>query len=115
MVKIDNSILNEIATIHRQNGGSTFNLLYGNLIGKNGYALSVHPARERKVKGKILSARVIKNYLNKNKGLFRLRRNSLGTWFNKLDNKTYLDVSTTFRNRKLAIKLAARAKTKSHI
>jgi hypothetical protein len=94
-----------VAQLHSQNQGSTFNLHKGDLGGTDHYAVSVHKGREVPVAGKDLDPAVVKDFIDKNHDLLQDPANSMGTWFNPEDGKSYLDVSQTVPDLDQATKL----------
>jgi hypothetical protein len=83
-----------VADLTRRNDGASFNLYKGDLFGTPHYAVSVYPERGEIVPGKA-SPEVIAKFVEKNQDLLQDPKNSIGTWFNKQDGKTYLDISVT--------------------
>jgi hypothetical protein len=93
-----------VATLTSQHGGSTFNLQKGSLSGTPHYAVSIYPERGVVVDGPA-SPEAIAQFVQKNADLLQDPQNSIGTWFNKEDGKTYLDVSVTSDNLDDALRL----------
>jgi hypothetical protein len=95
-----------IAALHSEHGGSTFNLAKGPLGGTPHYAVSIHKGREVKVPGKNVSPEQMQAFMAKNADLLQDPDNSVGTWFNQEDGNTYIDVSKTVPGLDDALKLA---------
>lgn len=93
-----------IEIVHRANGGSTFNLYFGDLAGEELYAVSLYPELSVLIEGhptlEDLHQFIVDNYT-----LLRDPRVSVGTWYNSENGITYLDVSATIPDRELAIAL----------
>lgn len=83
-----NQILNTIHT----NGGATFSLSQGNMVGTNNYAVSAYPERSE-----ILPSGVdfdtLEQFISKNEDLLSNPENSIGAWAH--NGKLYLDVVAT--------------------
>lgn len=77
-----------------KNDGSTFNLYKGDLSGTQHYSVSAYPERGRVVEGKP-SPEQVKQFIHQNQDILQDPKNSIGTWFNPEDGKTYLDISVT--------------------
>lgn len=93
----------EIFDLHNENGGSTFNLFDGDQAGGNGYAVAYYPER-----GAILddlTPESLSAYIAKNQDLLSDPTNSVGTWKNPEDGRTYLDISKVVPSRAEAIRL----------
>ncbi|NLG48760.1 MAG: hypothetical protein GX552_01455 [Chloroflexi bacterium] len=93
-----------IEVAHRANGGSTFNLYFGDLAGEELYAVSLYPDLSVLVEGQPtlddLQSFIIDNY-----DLLRDPRVSVGTWYNSENGMTYLDISATIPDKETAIAL----------
>jgi hypothetical protein len=99
-----------VAELHNQHEGSTFNVAKGSLSGTPHYAVSVYKGREKKVPGAQLTPEVVKDYIAKNQDLLSDPKNSIGTWFNKGDGQSYLDISVTTDNLDEALALGQQNK-----
>ena len=80
---------------HSENGGSTFSLSSGDLIGQKKSSVSIFPDRSKIVEGREITKEDIDLYVQENKDLFEGNEDVLavGTWFDEQSNQTYLDVS----------------------
>ena len=56
-------VARRIATLHREQGGSTFNLRFGDLSGKRLYAVSLYPERSRVISGGELLVELVESSL----------------------------------------------------
>lgn len=83
-----------VADLTRRNDGASFNLYKGDLLGTPHYAVSVYPERGEVIPGQA-TPQDIAQFVQKNADLLQDPKNSIGTWFNKADGKTYLDISVT--------------------
>ena len=95
-----------LAAQHAKDGGLTFNEKHGDMADKPFFAVSVYPDRGEVVEGKDITPQQIAEFVRKNQDLLKDPENSLGTWFNADDGKTYLDISKTVSDRQYALKLA---------
>jgi hypothetical protein len=98
-----------VADLTRRNDGASFNLHKGDLVGTPHYAVSVFPDRGEIVRGHA-SPEEISAFVQKNQDLLQDPKNSIGTWFNHGDGKTYLDVSATTPDLNEAIALGKQHK-----
>jgi hypothetical protein len=94
--------------LHRLNGGSTFNLYFGDLAGQRLYAVSIYPERGRRTAGDDIDPRIVRAFILGNLDLLNDPRNSVGTWLNRANGLTYLDVSATLPDREQAVELGER-------
>lgn len=94
-----------IALRHAQHGGTTTNIIHGDLTGEPFYSVAVYPDRERKLTSELTSVALQKFY-DSNLDLFKRSDVSLGTWLDKVTGTTYLDVVRTLRDREHALSLA---------
>jgi hypothetical protein len=99
---IDSQFVNEILQAIHSNGGTTYNLLTGNMAGTPNYAVSIYPDRERIVDG--VDFDVLEGYVEENEDLLSDVKNSFGAWSN--NGKVYLDVVATIPDQAQAIELA---------
>lgn len=58
-----------IAKRHQENGGSTFNLYFGDLSGRKLYAVSVYIERSARRRGRSMPAQILRAFLKKNTDL----------------------------------------------
>lgn len=100
-----NQVVGRIIDTHDADGGSTFNLYFGNLKGKKLYAVSVYPDRGRILQGKAIDPAILRAFIEENRDLLADPRNSIGTWYDADEGLTYLDVSATLPDRQLTIRL----------
>lgn len=99
---------NEIAAVHNQYGGSTFNPKQGNMVGKEAYAVSTHPELGEAVEGEKITPEQMKSFMEKPDVAKVLKENpeaSIGTWSS--EGKTHLDVVETPSDLEKAKALAA--------
>lgn len=105
--KTVNELTNRVVKGHIAEGGATINPKIGNLAGREMYAVSVFPERELTISGRRLSEDQVKGYIRRNLDVLRSNENvSVGTWFDKEANKSYLDLTLTLTDRNTAIALA---------
>lgn len=83
-----------MAELTSKNDGASFNLFKGDLAGTPHYAVSVFPERGEVIQGQATPEHIAA-FVEKNQDLLQDPKNSIGTWFNKADGKTYLDISVT--------------------
>ena len=95
-----------LVSLHRQGGGATFNLYFGDMAGQNLYAVALYPERSATLEGATLSADDLRDYIQAALPLLQDARNNIGTWYNRDTGETYLDVSTTLADRGDAITMA---------
>jgi hypothetical protein len=100
---LDDAAVN-VAKLTAEHGGSTFNLHKGSLSGTPHYAVSVFPERGVIIDGPA-SPEAIASFVQKNADLLQDPDNSIGTWFNNEDGKTYLDISVTKESLDDALRL----------
>jgi len=106
-------IIPDIVRTHNENGGSTFNIYTGNQYGTNTYAVSIFPELSKPVDGKYINESTIKAFIDKHAELLKDPRLSVGTWYDKDDGITYLDIVTTVANRRKAIRLGKKYNQKA--
>lgn len=97
-----------LVSLHRQNGGATFNLYFGDMAGQALFVVSVFPEKSAVESGSIISPMQLRGFIRDNYDLLLDPRNNIGTWYNGAEDETYLDVSTAFRQREDALALAVR-------
>jgi len=95
---------------HLADGGGTWNPKTGQPITK-GYAVSAHKERELVIKGQP-TAKQMQAYLNKNKDIAD-DGGIVGSWFNKDDGNTYLDMVDVTDDLKKATSQGRRLKEKA--
>jgi hypothetical protein len=95
----------QIERLHEQNGGATFSLYFGSVVGQELFAVSLYPERSVQVRGRFVSARRLRAFLTQNQDLLSDPRNAVGTWYNEDDDTAYLDVAATLPDREQAITL----------
>jgi len=89
-------------------GGSTYNLVKGNLIGTPGYSVGIDRTTNLKVTPEELrkTPGIIKDYMRKHLGKLEQEGYSVGTWLNKEINKIEFDIVRTPENIREAFALA---------
>ncbi len=97
-----------VLVLHAANGGSTFNLYFGDLGGKPLYAVSLYPDRSVVVAGASVELGVLRRFVLDNLDLLQDPRVSIGTWFDSENSNTYLDISATIPDRGQAVELGKR-------
>jgi hypothetical protein len=95
----------QIERLHRENGGATFSLYFADVGGQELFAVSLYPERSVQVPGRFVPTRRLQAFLAQNEDLLRDPRNTIGTWYNKDDDTTYLDVTATLPDKEQAITL----------
>jgi hypothetical protein len=93
----------EIAELHNQNEGATYNLREGSQSGKALYAVSAWNERTLLLAGARLIAAQVQAFIERNLDLLTDPRASVGTWYNRDEDVTFLDVVTTTPSRQVAI------------
>lgn len=88
----------------REKGGFTYNAV-GDYFPKKGYALSVFRDREQIYENRV-TAKQLREYLEKNRDLLTQKGNAVGAWFNPEESKIYLDISKVVEDEDEARKLA---------
>ena len=102
------AVIREIVDLHRQHGGATFSLYFGNMAGQPVYAVSLYPNRSEPLLGAQVPERVLRRFLRDNEDLLREPRNCIGTWHVVATQQTILDVSATLSDRAAAEKMGRR-------
>jgi hypothetical protein len=88
----------------RENGGVSYSVVYGNLSGKKGYAVSIYKDREVILPYSELTEAEVRNFYYENAELLAQPEHFFGIW---VDNgNAYLDVSVIVRLKADALKLA---------
>ena len=97
--------VSEQVDYHNKNEGSTFDQK-GKIV-EEGYSVSRYPERTKLIKGKKITEKDINDFIEANKDILSKNPNAVvGTWYNKKDNTTYLDVSEVQKNKEKAIEVA---------
>ena len=100
--------VNQQADYHNKNEGSTFDQK-GKVV-TEGYSVSRYPERSRIIEGKEISAEQLEQYMKDNQDILSKNPNAVvGTWYNKEDGKTYLDISEVQKNLEKAKKVGIEA------
>lgn len=102
-----NDIAFEIACIHWENGGTTFNLKRGNLAHTHFFAVAIFPEKTTLVQNQP-SESDISNFMNNNIGILAKSDNSVGTWYDAKNDRTVIDLVKTLPSKDLAIDLGFR-------
>lgn len=87
-------------------GGSTSSRYFGNAAGQNLYAVSVYPDRTALIPGRNIPTALLRAFIQANRVLLEDARNAVGTWYNREEDSTYLDITTLLPERAEAISLA---------
>lgn len=98
-----NQAAQRVAALHRDHGGATYNLSFGDVSGERLYSVSIYPERSRRTRGADLDSDLVQRFITENLDLLGDPRHSLGTWFNDANGITYLDVSVTLPTRRQAV------------
>jgi hypothetical protein len=98
----------QILNLHEQSGGATFSLYFASQSGQRLYSVCIFPERSRIVPGRKISSETLAAYIRANSALLADPRCCIGTWYNTDTDRTYLDISVTVTNKKLALSLARR-------
>ncbi len=67
--------------LHQANDGATFNMYFGDLSGRNLYAVSLYPDRSVLVEGKQIPIDLLRRFVADNRDLWQDPRVSVGTWY----------------------------------
>jgi len=87
--------------------GATFNLLRGNMLGREAFTASVMPERAIRIVGRELNPALVNAFVKHNWDLLSVHPElSVGSWFNPDDGYTYLDVVGTPEARDAALNVA---------
>lgn len=95
------------------NPGSTVNIDRGNLLGKRAYAVSIYNERSKIIKGPVVLRSILEEFAKKNADLLSDSRNSIGTYYDRGDGNTYIDVVVTLPDRGISELLGKRANQRS--
>ena len=96
------------ANIQRRHeiGGSTSSRYFGDAAGQNLYAVSVYPDRTALIPGRNIPVTLLRTFIQANRTLLEDPRNAVGTWYNREEGSTYLDITTLLPDRAGAVLLA---------
>lgn len=91
----------ELIGKHNKNGGLTFNIFSNrDMSGQDVWAVSIYPERSKTVEGKDIWFKDMNDFIIKNADLLAQNPQiSLGTWYDKSSNKSYIDVVVTKTNQ----------------
>ncbi len=101
-------IVARLISLHRQSGGATFNLYFGDMSGQPLFAVSVFLEASAVESGPALSPMQVRGFIREHYPLLLDPRNNVGIWYNAAEDETYLDVSTALLEREDAFALALR-------
>jgi predicted GNAT family acetyltransferase len=87
----------KIIDTHNTSGGSSTSI-NGETI-TDGYAVGISQGNGIAIKGTEITQSDLDNFARQNKTLLSNPDNFIGTWYNKQDGKTYIDVSTRVDNK----------------
>lgn len=90
--------------LEQTTGGFTYNLRRGSLAGTNAYVVAVFPERSVVLSGRA-TEREIAEFLHRNVDVLRESRFSMGGWYDRASQQTYLDISVVVRSRQTAVSL----------
>lgn len=93
---------------HAANDGSTTHLRWGDLSGQKLYVVSLFPDLGIIKKGKAISKDELTTFVNAHLDLLSDPRVCFGTWFNKDDGNTYIDINVVLANKADAVELGKR-------
>lgn len=93
--------VNQIINALHANGGATWNLSQGNMVGTNNYAVAIYPDRAQILDGVDFDR--VEEYILNNSDLLDNPENSFGAWSH--DGKVYLDVVATIPDINQAVEL----------
>lgn len=94
----------QMLAAHNEFGGSTFDLDGDNLIGQQGYSVSIYPERSL-ILEQAPTPEVVQDYISTHRDLFADPRNKIGSWWDKESGKHYIDVVAVLPDRDAAIAL----------
>lgn len=102
--------ISELATAivswHEKHEGSTHSLYFGNQIGEKAFAVSLYNELSVRFPDKTIPREIIQRFIEENIDLLTDPRISIGTWYNRDDDSTYIDVIALVSDKKLAVQLA---------
>ncbi|MDA8412009.1 MAG: hypothetical protein M0001_16670 [Treponema sp.] len=93
---------------HEASDGSTTSFRWGDLSGKKLYVVSLFPDLGIIKKGKEITNAELSAFAFAHMDLFSDPRVCLGTWFNKDDGNTYIDINVVLADKAKAVELAKR-------
>jgi hypothetical protein len=99
---ISGQVVNDILRLIQSNGGATYNLSKGNLVGTDAYAVAIYPDREQIVPE--VDFDTLEGYITQNEDLLSNPNNSFGAWISG-GNKVYLDIVATVKDLNEAVEL----------
>jgi hypothetical protein len=102
------TVVNMALKSHEATDGSTTSFRWGDLSGKKLYVVSLFPDLGIIKKGKDISSSELSAFSSAHKELFADPRVCLGTWFNKDDGNTYIDINVVLADKAKAVELAKR-------
>lgn len=91
---------------HAANDGSTTHMRWGDLSGQPLYVVSLFPDLGIIKKGKDISKDELTAFVKAHMDLLADPRVCFGTWFNKDDGNTYIDINVVLSNKDKAVELA---------
>lgn len=84
----------DVFELHNEHGASTVNIYEGDMVGSDMWAVSLYPERSFVKKGKSLTKDEIYDFFRENADLLSSDpRLNIGTWYNRKNGKTYVDVT----------------------
>src|SRR6185369_2219220 len=98
---LSGQIVNQIVNALHANGGVTWNLSQGNMVGTPNYAVSIYPDRAQILDGVDFDR--VEEFIISNSDLLDNPENSFGAWSH--DGKVYLDVVATIPDINKAVEL----------
>lgn len=96
----------EIVALHNAGGGATFSLLYGDMVNKPYFSVSIFPDLSHVVNGKLIDSEAIESFIKPYVGLAKDGKIAIGTWYDIDRGKTFIDFSLLIKDRETAVKLA---------
>jgi len=93
---------------HAANDGSTTHLRWGDLSGQQLYVVSLFPDLGIIKTGKDVSKDELTAFVNAHLDLLADPRVCFGTWFNKDDGNTYIDINVVLADKDAAVELGKR-------
>lgn len=85
----------QIWDLYRRTNGATFSLFWGDLSGRDLYAVSADPNRVQVLDSAKVSVDIIADFIRANMDLLSDAEKAVGVWLEVEDDQTYLDVSVT--------------------
>jgi hypothetical protein len=94
----------DVVSGHNENGASTVNIYDGDMAGTDMWAVSLFPERTAKIPGAKVTKDQIYKFMRENADLLSSDpRLNVGTWYNKEDGITYVDVTALLPKRDAAL------------